>query len=295
MKLYKTYRINTKDPVDLVDITQSRLCYINSRGAYGWCDNLSKISEIFIDAQLKSKFSDKTPHYTIIVPDWMWKKVKIEDSYHSYERVEFLINNFVPPDNGLVVSVYIVSKEEDENLFTKFPGATDSVSNGVEWPFCTNIKWDMKDLDKPKKFVTWNKVDTSFQGRRDPEVLLLEEEIEQTLIGLGIPYHNISYTMSPQKTYDIMSESCLHISYVGASWWLAHHMNIPVLDYSQKHESGSWYGIIRAPGKAKEFPQMTWDKCTSTFKEAKQSPIGSIDNIDEFKESIIRNEGVNKI
>lgn len=278
LKHYKTYRINTNDSIDIVDITRSRLCYINSRGAFGWCDVLSKISEIFLDAQLKSRFTTATPHYTIIVPEWMWQKVKPQDTYVSYDRIEFLLNHFNEPTNGLVVSVYITTTKYDKSLFIPYTIPHDSVSNGVEWPFCTNIKWNLKTLNKPKNYVTWNKVDTSWQKEVWPEILELEKRIENTLLDLGIPYENIDYTISPYDTYEIMSGSSLHISYIGASWWLSHYMNLPLIDYSQSHASGSYFGVLRSPGQGKDFPSTVWDEKYGKFKEEKQKSLTTLPN-----------------
>lgn len=288
LEYYKTYRINTAEAWTKVDIDRSRLCYINSRGAFGWCDILAKLSEVFLDAQLKSRLTDRTPHYTIVTPEWVLDKLWEGDEYESYDRIEFVINNFIPPDNGIIISVYIISEEADLNLFEPYHDDKDKRSNGVEWPFITNTKWSLKDQGLPKEYVTWNRLGRTFQKEQYPHLLQIEEWLEEALDRYDIPHKIIDYSMSPKRTYDIMSSSALHISYVGATWWLAHYMDIPIFDYGLTGPMGSLFGELRAPGRAKKHPQMTWDSSIGRFKEKKHLPLVHLSGQCD-KEELVRN------
>ena len=293
LRHHKTHSINTNDAPDHVKIAESRLCYINSVGAHGWCDTLSKLSEIFLDAQLKSRFTAETPQYTIIVPEYMLNKCKAHDDYISYDRIEFIINTFVPPDNGIIISVYTTPDDYDRSLFVPFwEKEAYNESSGVEWPFTTNVLWKLKDQNKPKTYVTWQKLGSTFQKERFPAFTHLEGHIQTILEEYDIPYKEVDYSMKPQTVYDIMSQSNLHISYVGATWWLAHYMGVPAIDYNLGR---NYFGIIRAPGGAKDYAQMTWDQDINKFREIKHGSVASFQgniHINDVKEKLLKHVSV---
>lgn len=262
LKYIKTYYIGTTDN-SIADISKSEIIYINSVGAHGWADTCSKISWAYMNAELRSKFSNDPTHMCIIVSDYVFRKRKTEDEYYSYDRIEFLINNFRIPKNGCVITVYKISTENEGNIFEleNSPYIKSKQSREVEWPFQTHNVWPMKktwDKNSHKDYFSFQKTENkSFTKLTNIDI---EEQIENVLNKYGYKIKFVDYTMKPERVYDIILNAKAHISYIGATWHFAHYIGIPVIDYGEHvHQplSSSIFGVLGAPGIGKDRAQMT--------------------------------------
>lgn len=271
--IYKTYYLGCEDDGSIAEIDASDLVYVNSVGAFGWCDPLSKISSVFMDAELKAEFNECPSRISMIVPDYIFEKRKEEDQYISYERIEFILNNFQVPTNGCVVSVYVVQHEVEKSYLDL---SMCTRPRHFEWPFQTNTVWKTKEQwNGSGDYVTLQLTEKNSFTKNGNK--LLEDAIIRGLDRIDQRYELVDYTMKCEDVYELMLSSQLHISYVGASWWLSHYMGVPVFDYGEHvHQSisTSIFGVLGAPGMGKNRAQVLYEN--GKFTERKMNPVASV-------------------
>lgn len=277
-KVYKTYYIGCDDDGSESTIHNSELVYINSIGMHGWCDPLSKLSSGFMNCELKSKFTSNPSNMFVLVPSTIFLKRKEEDPYCSFDRVEFIINNFRVPSNGIVITVGVVNSEDEKMYMGSDPYFK------LEWPFQTNTVWKFKNRKTKGKYITLQRSERqSFVKNINSDV---ESYVTKALELSGLDIVEVNYTMSPEKVYNIMSKSATHVSYVGATWWLSHYMNIPVIDYGEhtiQQISSSIFGVLGAPGMGLDRAQVVFDK---QFDHDKMKPVMSFP-LDSDKQTVL--------
>jgi len=297
----KTYYIGTEDDGKISDISSSELVYINSIGAHGWADTCSKISWAYMNAELKSRFVNEPTKISLIVSDYAFFKRKEEDEYTSFDRIEFLVNNFRPPKNGCVVSLYKIQEKEEGHIFEleDAPLLGKKSTTHVEWPFQTHNVWPMKkvwDEDNSQDYFSFQRSETNtFVKERNSYI---EDSILEVMEQYGYKIKFVDYTMHPEKAYDIILNAKTHISYIGASWHFAHYIGIPVIDYGEHVNSAlgpgmGIFGLLGAPGYGKDRAQMTINKDNRFVEKRFKSVIGfglSLNDLDkdELKTHIIK-------
>ena len=301
LEYIKTYYIGTENNGKVSEISNSELIYINSIGAHGWADTCSKISWAYMNAELRSRFSDQPTNMCLIVSDYAFVKRKEQDEYTSFDRIEFLVNNFRPPKNGCIISLFRITEKEEENIFEleNAPLLPRKSTTQVEWPFQTHNVWPMKktwDENNCQDYFSFQRSELqTFVKERNSYI---EDSILEVMDQYGYAVKFVDYTMHPEKVYDIILNAKTHISYIGATWHFAHYINIPIIDYgehvnSQLGAGMGIFGLLGAPGYGKERAQMTINSNDKFFERRFKSRVGfglDLNNLDkdELKNRIIK-------
>lgn len=255
LRYHKTYYINTENTGKRVEIEKSGLQYLNHSGSFGWCDPLATLSMIFTEAQLKNILTNKPAEYCLVLDLTVLGKRKTEDRYNSYDIIDFIINEFKEPTNGLILSIYLANRTTEKKYLSHdwhHNFKIDSELNSwTTWPFHTKTAWGFKKEWNPKtdpQYITFQKTEPfSFQinngYNKNGDRL-----IQKFLDSFGMDYKIIDYTIPPNEVFEMLLGSSLHISYVGASWWLANYMKVPVLDHGHlSNVPGSLFGFLSSP------------------------------------------------
>lgn len=198
-----------------------------------WCDAIAKVSQLFMNAELKSRLSDAAPAAVLGFSNYYRDKFKDEDQETRIERLEFILSKMKMPTNGLTLTMYEVFDQYVESERGDQPGL------GVTWPFNTLNKWDLID--------TWNAPESDYvsvqltEGRSYltgvQEHMAIEDEIMNVLSRHNANVKYVDYSMTSEDVYETVLNAKYHISYCGASWWLAHALNVPVYSYGKRYAS----------------------------------------------------------
>lgn len=208
---YKTYYINTEDDGDIALPHASSMTFINTNFVT-WCDILSYLSVPFMSAQFNSKFGIGPAKASVIIPEYYLNtKFKEDDAETHFERIDKLIQYMKPPSKGLILTVYAI-KETDYEHFA--------------WPFSTNLMWPLKVQNSPKDYISVQSIEDSKESKDTKPIV---DELIREASNQNIEIKYVDYTQKTEDIIKTLQHSRVHISYQGASWWLAHYINTPLI------------------------------------------------------------------
>lgn len=196
-----------------------------------WCDSIAKISQLFMNAELKSRLQLLPTRACLGFSDYYRSKFKEEDLETRLERLEFIVQKMKPPRNGLYLSLYEIKDEYIES-YEGYEGFK------ITWPFHTLFKWPMIDTwsGGDGNYVSFQKTEKLSPLVNDKEHMRIEDSIINDLVKHDVEIKFISYDQTSKYVYDTILNSKYHISYAGASWWLAHSLDVPVYTYGKRYE-----------------------------------------------------------
>ena len=300
LEYYKTYYINTKDTGEVVPLEKSGMQYLNFLGSFGWCNPLAALSTIFTEAQLKNIFTGQPAQFSLILDKAVIGKRKVKDPYNSYDTVDLIIGEFREPTAGLILSIYLISQVSEKKYLSHdwyhdFP-IDDRLNGWTSWPLHTKTAWAFKkkwEKNTINPYITFHKTEPlSFQSANDYNKNG-DKLIHTILDSFNIEYKLIDYTIPPEKVFELLLGTSLHISYVGGTWWLANYMRVPLLDYGNLSKvPGSLFGLLTAPpGRPMPQggtiqPQIMYQD--GKFKEVNIKPTDTLGYIEDTDEDLYR-------
>jgi len=296
LRHYKTYYINTENTGEVAQIESSSLQYLNGSGCFGWCDPLAALSTLFTEAQLKNILTGKPTKCSLVLNDMVLDRRKPEDKNIAYDLIDFIISNFLEPTGGMILSVYLVNSSRERKYIGHMNAIGTIESNWIAWPIQTKTAWSFKRSWKrssTEKYITYQKTEANSFQFHDLSNIRGDLFIEKCLSSGSISYKTIDYTMPPDEVFETLLHSQLHVSYVGASWWLAHYIGTPVIDHGcLSDEKGSLFGILSTPflknleDGSQTWPQIIFDK--NKFYEKDIRPIDTLGFIQDSDNESIR-------
>ena len=194
-------------------ITDSHIVRLDSKNMWSYGPVLNWLSSCCHLAHSIRDVSPEPMKVSLLMP--YVKRRKSRDESTNLDVLNFLISKMKPPPNGIIFSV--IQIRMDQGYATPF--FLTSV-----WPFID--KWNPQDhisVQLPEENVSENKLSP----------LLIEwynlKPILEEYTDYKIKY--VDYSMPIEKVYDTVLTSRLHISYTGASYWIAGNAIVPMLAY----------------------------------------------------------------
>lgn len=217
IKPYKTLYLDTPDTGEIALPGSSEFVFLNTNFVT-WCDVLARLNIPFMNAEVVSKFLPGPHHVSVFFPSYYHNKFKPRDVDNSIQRIVKLILNMKPPKNGIILTLYEI---EDERVVT-----TDT------WPFHTNTLWDFKRTwaDKDTGYVTFQKMEKS----NGTNWIKHHEELQDRVFDIvrkDFDVVFIDYSMETNSVVNLITDSRMHFSYPGASWWLSFYTKTPLFTY----------------------------------------------------------------
>jgi len=185
---------------------------------------------MFLNAEVKSRMHIGPSKATLYIPEtYLTDKFKAKDKELPVERIEKLIFSLRRPTNGLIVTIYVLA---DWGYQLELPQSA--------WPFSTNVCWPFKFPHMPKDYITIQKHQAG--SPEGAHVIEVQEKVIEHFENKGIDIRYIDYSQDTNYVLNTMAGSKLHVSYRGASWWIAHYLEMPVLAYGDKRGSQALFG-----------------------------------------------------
>lgn len=178
------------------------------------------LGELFHTAQSLQSNNILSEPYSASIVVLDNKKFKESDYETNVERIKFIANNFIPPDKGIIISIYESNIENCEGFIRQ--------NADIMWPF--KKQWNK---DNAEDYVVLQGLDdvTEHSAHRNSESIFsrIINQIEE----LSIDYKIIDYTTSIQETFDTLLKCKLLISYTGGPYFLAGGLNVPTLAFGE--------------------------------------------------------------
>lgn len=198
-----------------------------------WCDAFARASILFLNAELKSRLTMSTPTAVLGFSDYYHTNFKEEDQETRLERLEFILSKMKSPSNGLNLSLYEISDQWLEEDY-------DGEGMKVTWPFHTLTKWPLIDSwseNSHSDYVSFQKTEKLSYLHTIPKQIEIENKILDLLDKSGTKIKFVSYDQKSDYIYDTILNARYHVSYCGASWWLAQMLNTPVYSYGLRYQT----------------------------------------------------------
>ena len=177
---------------------------------------LTMIHGAFFTAQLLRDECGIEEPYAISILIHKVEKFKESDPETNFERIKWIVENSMPPKNGVVVSFYEVG-----------------MLKGVRTPTFPSYIWPMKKQWTGNgdyiSFSRINKTADRYDGIKDAESALLAA-IEE----MGVEAREITYTTPIEEACDIMIDAKVHFAYVGGTYFLTGPLNVPARAYGRQ-------------------------------------------------------------
>ena len=142
------------------ELHNSDVIRLDNRNFQAYNIFISLIGEVFFKAERlqSNNILDKPYSVSLVIPKI--KKFKEEDAEDNLTRIEYIVNNFVAPRNGIIISIY--EAVENIKIITPF-------YSFVVWPF--KKQWE-KRKDNHQEYVTIQSID-SIKDNKNYNIILL--------------------------------------------------------------------------------------------------------------------------
>jgi len=161
---------------------------------------------------------------SIILARHHTRKFKREDSERTIHRIEWLVKNFEAPKGGLIASFYIA----------------DEMHSWVDSGFSTHSLWKLRTTWKGEgDYVTLQVPEGSWEVGNEwkqKNMKGLLHRIDTLSLIYGFQVKNIDYTMSYEEVKNLLVNTKMHFSYIGASYFVAALMRVPTLGLGLEKE-----------------------------------------------------------
>ena len=221
MRYCKTLYINCKEKKHIPELHNSDVIRLDNRNFQAYGIFISLIGEVFFKAERlqSNNILDKPYSVSLVIPKI--EKFKEEDVENNLTRIEYIVNNFVAPKNGIVISIY--EAVENVKIITPFDFF-------VVWPF--KKQWE-KRKGNHKNYVTIQSID-SIKNNNNYNFERIEKTyntILKELNNIGLDYKLVDYRMSIETVFDILLNTELFFSWSGGCYYLAGGLNVPTLGF----------------------------------------------------------------
>jgi hypothetical protein len=227
MKHVETLYINCEDNGHMPRLNNSHVQRLDQYNYHAYSIFVSHISNIFFNAQnLQSEGILNEPYCaSIVIPKVESFKGQFED---NLTRIKYIANNFVPPKNGVIISLY--EHWQDNKVLTPY-------NTSIVWPY--KKQWDKENAKDYVCLQTVTEKNIEHKGSYAKNAEAVEEykRIVNELNTLGIEYKNVSYDMRIDSVFKLLLSSRALISYSGATYYLAGGLNVPTIAFGNEHSN----------------------------------------------------------
>jgi len=252
---YKTKYLGCDNNSEIAEAGKSvavRFCWATM---YSWATMVNTVSQAFAQAQLLHQEGayNEPVRVAVFFTKEEHKKKEADPETINY-RIEWLFENMMPPECGMIVSFYELP-EGKEHIVVPFFIST-------YWP--TKKQWkgdgDFITIQKteavggPKKYQIFEEA---------PQYIEMVEE-QATKYGYDIKY--IDYTMPFDEMLDLLIHTKHHFTYAGATYYFCACTGTPVTAwtyFNQKMRLGTYYDYDTKERIDCMMQDAQWGKITS--------------------------------
>lgn len=212
----ETLYLGTDDDGTHAEPGKSEHLYICNSTSGHFLPVISKLSKAFINAELTPL--DTPYNLSIFLEPFTRNKFKKEDQETPYDMVVFLLKNFRRPARPLRVTIYLT---------------IETILN-QNWDHC-NL-WSLEhthDKNNTENIITFQYPQEGMKCKLSnaEECFTVAEGYAETH---GYEIKTIDYSMRCSDMMDLLLKTTLHVSYVGASYYLAGLARTPTLGIGHK-------------------------------------------------------------
>lgn len=212
MKLLNTHFVGCDvDDNYVPSIEGSHILRLDFKSCYAYANILNELASACHLAHSIRNETDKPFEVSILIPQV--RKKKPENYETNLDTINFFITKLKPPGKGIIFTVFEVKMD---NIITPFHLANI-------WPFVD--KWS------PKDYISVQRPEPRLHVEK---LIPVEQEYKKLVDILKMSKYNVKYvdyTMPTSHVYDVVLGSRLHISYTGASYWIAGAAKVPMIAF----------------------------------------------------------------
>jgi hypothetical protein len=222
MELYKTLYLNCEDTGEISNF-DNNVIRINKRFNMGHRPLMGLICPHFYNSQILflDKIISEPYKLTICLYKGLFdKKVKPSNKSTIGDTLIFFLNNLLPPDNGMIVSIY-----ESETMENKI-----KIDEHFKYfvPFKEEMKW-VGDGD----YITLHDIEDGVSDiRKDTLKKSFPKHLEtiKNIDDISIyPVKRINYKMTEEEMFSLLKHTKFHLTYPGATYFSAGLINCPTI------------------------------------------------------------------
>lgn len=219
LQYIKTLYLGCKDNGEIASPEINDTTYLSIKNTQGHMELLNIISAPFIKSQMHFEigFLNGPMKFCFLLDEKIKTfKFRPENIDTQYDAILYFLNNFQPPKNGLIISLYFIKsfKYETKAKLTSL------------WPLKESMQWK-GDGD----YITFHDYEKNCNHFDMPSYLNspvgeIAKEIDKHSI---YPVKRITYSMGEKKIFETLRHTKFHISYAGATYHSAGIIGCPTI------------------------------------------------------------------
>jgi len=241
MKYIDTWYINCENNGHIPELHNSDVIRFDNRNYHTYGIWICFLGHVFFKASRLNEngILDKPYSVSIVLP--LIEKYKDEDTEDNLTRIKYIVENYVPPKNGMIISIY--ESVENKKIITPF----DFI---IKWPY--KKQWeknktedyiainDIATLQKKHKDVGAEKTVHSITGAtlqqrisgyQIDKMEVAFNNIIDILNEFGLEYKLVDYSMPVNDLFNTLLKCKLFCSWTGGPYYIAGGLNVPTLGY----------------------------------------------------------------
>jgi hypothetical protein len=219
MKLVKTFYLGCEDNGDIATI-ENNFDRINERFNAAHRPTMGILCRHFFYAQLLQQEGSLDKPYKLALickKGRLDSKIKEHNTFTIKDTIYFFLNNMLPPEKGIIVSIYVsdtiehtVPPYEDMRCIT---------------PMKEELLWQ-GDGD----YITFQDAENSNPDTKQRLLNHKNKEVIQQIDNISIyPVKRITYSMGEEEIFDLLKHTKFHVSYPGGTYYSAAMINCPTI------------------------------------------------------------------
>jgi len=226
MKYCETLYINCENNGQIAELHNSHVIRMDNTNFHAYGIFICFLSKVFFTATRLNKdgILKKPYNVSIVIPKI--KKFKEEDVETNLVRLKYIANNFIPPDNGLIISIYThVEDIKGSKVLTPH----DSY---IIWPY--KRQWDRQNT---KDYVVINDISCLIKNKNydNEKYKRTFDNIINHLEMYDVKYKFVDYTMSIKEVFNRLIACKIFLSWSGGCYFIAGGLNVPTLGFGHGH------------------------------------------------------------
>jgi hypothetical protein len=227
MKYCETLYINCENNGQIAELHNSHVIRMDNTNFHAYAQFICFLGRVFFTAARLSQdgILKKPYNVSFIVPKI--KKFKEEDAETNLVRLKYIANNFIPPEYGLVISIYAHQESFAAPVVPENKLGTPHDSF-IMWPY--KRQWNTKNT---KNYIAINDISCLIKNRNyDNEKYkkILDTIINQLEIS-GTKYKFVDYTMPIKEVFNRLLSCKTFLSWSGGCYHIAGGLNVPTVGF----------------------------------------------------------------
>jgi DNA polymerase III delta prime subunit len=204
-------------------VGDSHVIRMNKKDYHAYCIFICNIGELFFTAQqLQSEGALDGPYRaTIVLP-----KVETYDKHgvqpeDNLTRIKFLLNSFVPPEKGIIVT--LCEHWQEKHIMTPY---------GTFWLWPYKRQWKKENTEN---YVAVQSVKEIVDHKAQPDIVEIHEKVIKELDDSKIQYKLVGYHLTIEELFDTLLKSKMLLTATSCSYYIAGGLNVPTIAYGKRN------------------------------------------------------------